>query len=196
LATTGRGRGLIRGLSAAIAATAFGCIAQAEPVEGPPSTSQSDPGWFRYLNARFGLRVDLPENGFHQELSPNGSGITLTSSGRGITINVHANWLGSILPDATDSTVRSIASLHQQAVAETRQKGGNVTYSIRHNEFYVISGNLGTMVYYERVAISPACPDVFNAIRVKYPQAIERELDPLVTRVSSSLRAVCPSRIE
>jgi hypothetical protein len=106
LATTGRGRGLVRGLSAAIAATAFGCTAQAEPVEGPPSTSQNDPGWFR------------------------------------------------------------------------------------------ISGTLGSMTYYERVAISPACPDVFNAIRLKYPQAIERELDRLVTRVSSSLRAVCPSRVE
>jgi hypothetical protein len=37
---------------------------------------------------------------------------------------------------------------------------------------------------------------VFNAVRVKYPQAIERDLDGLVSRVSSSLRAVCPPGTE
>jgi hypothetical protein len=181
---------------AAIAAAALDCAAHAAMVDEPPPVSQNDPGWFRYLNARFGLRVDLPETGFRQELSPTGSGITLTSPDRAITINVHANWLGSILPNATDSAGRNIASLHEQAMAETRQKGGNVTYSVRHDDFYIISGTLGAMVYYERVAISPVCPDVFSAIRVQYPPAIEREFDPLVRRVSLSLRAVCPSRIE
>jgi hypothetical protein len=194
--TTERWRGFGRGLSAAIAATALACTAHAAALETAPSAPPRDPGWVRYINARFGLRVDLPESGFRQTLSPDGHGVTLTSRDRAITIEVHANWLGSILPDATESAGKSIATLHGHAMAQTRQKGGSVTYSLRRDDFYVISGTLGATVYYERVAISPVCPDVFNAIRVKYPQAIEQELDRLVTRVSLSLRAACPSRVE
>ena len=92
-----------------------------------------DPGWFRYSNARYGLRVDLPDSGFRQALAPGGHGIVLTSPDRAVTIVVHAN---------------------------------------------------------------RRSPEVFNAIRVTYPQAIEQELDSIVTRVSLSLRAMCPSRIE
>ena len=164
--------------------------------EAAPPGPAGDAGWFRYFNARFGLRVDLPESGFRQTLSSDGHGVTLTSLDRAVTIDVHANWLDSILPGATGGAGKTIAALHDQAMEETRRKGGSVTYAVRRNDFYVISGTLGSTVYYERVAISPACPDVFNAIRVRYPQAIEQQLDRLVTRVSLSLRAVCPSRIE
>jgi hypothetical protein len=191
--TTGRWRGCIGGLLAAIAAAAVG-TAQGAMFDATASVARPEPGWVRYLNARFGLRVDLPESGFRQELLPDGHGVRLTSRDRAITIDVHANWLASILPAfAAD---RSIAALHEQAVAETRERGGNVTYSMRRGDFYVISGTLGASVYYERVAISPACPDVFSAIRVEYPQGIERELDRLVTRVSLSLRAMCPAPAE
>ena len=170
--------------------------AHAVVLAGAPPAPPDDPGWFRYINARYGLRVDLPESGFRQTLSPDGDGVTLTSSDRAITIAVHATWLDRILPGERGSADLSIAALHDQAMAETRQKGGRVTYSVRRSDFYVISGTLGPTVYYERVAISPACPGVFNAIRVTYPEAIEQELDAIVSRVSLSLRAMCPARIE
>ena len=179
--------------SAAIAAA---CAAHGETFGLAPPSERTESGWLGYLNARFGLRIDLPASGFRQQLSPDGSGITLTSLDRAVIIAVHANWLQSILPGATDRAGRSIASLHGQAIAETEQKGGDVTYSVQRDDFYVISGTIGSSVYYERVAISPACPDVFDAVRLTYPQALERALDPLVTRVSLSLRAVCPSRVE
>ena len=194
--TTGGRRTFTGGCLAAFAAVALTGAAHAQMLAAAPSVGQDDSGWFRYLNARFGLRVDLPESGFRQELLPNGFGMTLISLDRSVTIEVHANRLESILPAATGGPERSIAALHDEAMAATRQKGGRVTYSVRRNDFYVISGTLGPAVYYERVAISPACPDVFNAIRVTYPQAIEHALDGLVTRVSLSLRATCPSRIE
>ena len=194
--TTGRGFGFGGYVAAAIAAIALACAAHAAMYDAAPPAGQGGAAWFRYINARYGLRVDLPDNGFRQTLSPDGHGVTLTSSDRSITIAVHANWLDSILPVRTGSADTSIAALHDQAVAETRQKGGSVAYSIRRNDFYVISGTIGPAVYYERVAISPACPDVFNAIRLIYPQAIEHALDGLVTRVSLSLRALCPRPIE
>jgi hypothetical protein len=182
---------------AAIAAGATASTACAEAVSGGQLFGyQARVDWVRYLNARFGLRVDLPDKGFRRELTSNGSGMTLTSLDQAITIEVHANWVKSILPGETPGADRTIAFLHDQAVAQTWSRGGKVTYSVRHHDFYVISGTLGPMVYYERLAISPACPDVFDAIRVKYPQTIERELDPLVTRLSMSLRAICPAATE
>jgi len=166
-------------------------IGASQEIPSPPAAMQH--GWFRYHNARFGLRVDLPDAGFVRDLSPGGSGITLTSPDRAITIAVHANWTQSILPDATASAAQSVAQLLEQAIAKTRQHGGSVTYTVRHDDFYVVSGYLGGNVYYERLAISPACPHVFDAVRLTYPQAIEHTLEPVVTRVSLSLRAVCPT---
>jgi hypothetical protein len=194
--TAERGFGSRAGVSAAIAAAALACAAHAAGLVGRPSVPPDEPGWFRYINARYGLRVDLPDSGFRQALAPDGHGITLVSPDRAVIIAVHANWLDRILAAPSRSAGRSIAALHEQAIAETRQKGGSVTYSVRHDDFYVISGALGPAVYYERVAISPACPDVLNAIRVTYPQGVEQELDAIVRRISLSLRAMCPSRIE
>jgi hypothetical protein len=186
LVTTGRACIAIG--SAAIAVAALAWTACAAPI--------GELGWIGYLNARFGLRVDIPASGFRRDLSPTGTGLTLTSRDGAISIDVHANWLAGVLPEATRNAGQSITSLHEQAIAATRQKGGIIGTSVRRDDSYVISGTLGSMAYYERVVISPACPDVFDAIRVKYPQAIGRELDALVARMASSLRAVCPPSTE
>jgi hypothetical protein len=148
--------------------------------------------WFRYQNVRFGLSVDLPDIGLRRELASDGSGLTLTSGDSAITIQVHANAIRRILPDAGDDANRSAAALFAQTLAETRTRGGIITYGAQRDGFYAIAGALGDSIYYERLAISPDCPQVFGAVRMKYPAAIERALDTTVARLASSLRAVCP----
>ena len=185
---------VLAGVLAAIVTTA---AAAAETTGSVGPVPQGVPsGWVGYLNARFGLRVDLPASGFRHELAPNGSGVTLTSSDGAVTIVAHANRVASVLPAAGRDAAQNVATLLDDALAQTRRNGGSVTYSVRHSDFYVISGYLGDRIYYERLAISPACPGVFDAIRVTYPPHAKPALDPIVTRVSRSLQAVCPAPSE
>ena len=55
----------------------------------------------------------------------------------------------------------------------------------------MLSGQFKDTTYYERMAISPRCPHVFNRFRITYPKSKERELSKFVTRLSLSLRATC-----
>jgi hypothetical protein len=150
-----------------------------------------DSKWFRYLNSRFGVAIDIPTIGYRYEVPVNGCGVTLTSKNGSITITVYAHWVVNIVDDANNDVHQTISKMFDNAVAETSQKNGTVSYSVKKDDFYVISGKFGNDTYYERVNISPNCPAIFNSVRIFHPSSLERTLDGLVTRMSKSLRATC-----
>jgi hypothetical protein len=145
--------------------------------------------WFRYFNSRFGLAVDIPTKGYRYDVPDNGSGLTLQS--KLVTITLYAHFVSNLVPDATNNVQSSISQLFDDAIAQTLQKDGTVDYSVRKDDFYVISGMFDKNVYYERLTISAKCPGIFNSLRIFYPSSMERRLDGLVTRMSRSLRATC-----
>jgi hypothetical protein len=145
--------------------------------------------WFRYVNLRFGLAVDIPTKGYRYVVPVNGSGLTLQS--KLVTITLYAHFVSNVVPDATNNVQSSISQLFDDAIAQTLQKDGTVDYSVRKDDFYVISGMFDKNVYYERLIISAKCPAIFNSLRIFYPSSMERRLDGLVTRMSRSLRATC-----
>ena len=155
------------------------------------SGARIDGDWFRYINSRFGVAVDIPTKHFRYDVPVNGSGLTLTSFDRAVTVTVYAHWLINILDSANNDVKRSISILFDKAVVDTTSQNGTVTYSVRKDDFYVLSGNIGPNTYYERMMISSECPAIFNSLRVSYPQTLERSLNSLVTRMSRSLRATC-----
>ena len=181
--------------AAAVTAIAIGCVLNPPAIADVVTLSQL-PGarinseWFRYINSRFGLAVDMPARGYRYEIPVNGSGLTLSSSS-GVTITVYAHWVINLVEDATDDVRKSISRLFDNAVAETMTKGGSVEYSVMKDDFYVVSGRFDDNAYYERLTISPQCPAIFNSLRFFYPTSLERKLDALVTRMSTSLRATC-----
>jgi hypothetical protein len=155
------------------------------------SGARIDADWFRYINSRFGVAVDIPAKGYHYDAPVNGSGLTLTSFDHAVTITVYAHWLVNILDSANNDVKRSVSFLFDKALTDTTNQSGSVTYSVRKDDFYVISGSLGTNTYYERLTISSECPAIFNSLRIFYPQTLEHSLNLLVTRMSMSLRATC-----
>jgi hypothetical protein len=155
------------------------------------SGARIDSNWFRYVNSRFGVAIDIPTQGYRYELPANGSGLTLTSNDESVVITVSAHWVVNMFDGANNDVRKSISHLFDDAVADTIQKNGTVTYSVKKDEFYVISGNFGDNTYYERMTISPSCPAIFNGFRIFHPKALERSLDRVVTRMSNSLRATC-----
>jgi hypothetical protein len=153
------------------------------------SGARIDANWFRYVNLRFGLAVDIPTKGYRYDVPVNGSGLTLQSEL--VTITLYAHWVSNLVTDANNNVQNSVSQLFDDAISQTLEKGGTVDYSVRKDDFYVISGAFGKDVYYERRTISARCPAIFNSLRIFYPKSLERSLDRLVTKMSRSLRATC-----
>jgi len=155
------------------------------------SGARIDANWFRYINLRFGLAVDIPTRGYKYEVPQNGSGLTLASLSKPVVITLYAHWVINLFDAANNDVQRTISHLFDNTVAETRQKNGTVEYSVKEGNFYVISGQFGNNTYYERLTVSSECPAIFNALRIFYPRNIEKDLDYLVTRMSKTLTATC-----
>jgi hypothetical protein len=155
------------------------------------SGARIDDQWFRYINLRFGLAIDIPTTGYKYEIPVNGSGLTLTPPDRTTVITIYAHWVVNVVDSANNDVRRSVARLFDNAISETLQKGGAVEYSTKKDDFYVVSGRFGKNMFYERLVISATCPAIFNSFRIFHPAFLERTLDPLVTRMSNSLAATC-----
>jgi hypothetical protein len=161
------------------------------------SGKRIDKDWFRYTNTRFGLAIDIPARGYRYVLPVNGSGMAVISGDEKIWITIHAHFVvnhGTFSdPDDPDlgNAAASITRFYDDEVAETLAAGSTITYRVKKKHFYVLSGHFADTTYYERVAISPRCPHVFNRFRITYPKSKEGELSKFVTRLSRSLQATC-----
>ena len=155
------------------------------------SGARLDQSWFRYINPQYGVAIDIPASGYRYDVSADGSGLTLISVDKPVAITVYANRVRNVLEAANNDARRSIAMLFERRVAETVEKKGTVTYSVKNPDFYVISGNFNGDTYYERLTISAECPAIFSAVRIFHPTSLERSLDGVVTRMSRSFRATC-----
>ncbi len=155
------------------------------------SGARIDANWFRYINLRFGLAVDIPTRGYKYEVPENGAGLALSSLSRSVVITLDAHWVINHFDAANNDVQRTISHLFDNAVAETLQKNGTVEYSVKKGDFYVISGQFGNNTYYERLTVSSDCTAIYNALRIFYPRNIEKDLDYLITRMSKTLTATC-----
>ena len=155
------------------------------------SGAKIDNQWFRYVNRRFGLAIDIPTHDYSYDVPVNGSGLTLTSRDKATAITIYAHWVINVVDNANNDVSRSVSLLFDKAITETLEKRGTVEYSVKKDEFYVISGRFGNDMYYERLTVSPNCPAIFNSFRIFHPGHLEKTLDVLVTRMSKSLTATC-----
>jgi hypothetical protein len=155
------------------------------------SGARIDANWFRYINTRFGLAVDIPTRGYKYEVPVNSSGLTLSSPREEIVITLYAHWVVNVFEAANNDVQRTIAHLFDNAIAETLHKNGTVDYSARKEEFYVMSGHFGNSIYYERLIVSSRWPAIFNSLRIFYLKNMQKDLDLVVTRMSNTLTATC-----
>jgi hypothetical protein len=150
-----------------------------------------DANWFRYANRKAGVAIDIPTNGFRYEVPAGGADLTLTSDDGAITITVSAHGVKNVLGTAPGDARRSVARLFDTAVDNAIRKHGAITYKVKKDNFFVLSGVVDDNTYYERLNVSPSCPDGFGALRVFHRKSLTSRLNHLVTRMSLSLRATC-----
>jgi len=155
-----------------------------------------DANWFRYANRKAGVAIDIPTKGFRYDVPAGDSDLTLTSNDGAITITVSAHGVRKVLGTAPNDARQSIARLFDTAVDNAHRKNGAITYKVKKDNFFVLSGVVDDNTYYERLNISPSCPAGFSALRVFHRKSLTSRLNRLVTRMSLSLRATCQAEEE
>jgi hypothetical protein len=130
--------------------------------------------WSTYSNPRYGTTIDYPIDLFSAPDPPseNGDGqIIHTADGRAELIIYGLNNMDGERPDVYISRHVNL---------------DDVAYKKIGSDFYVVSGTRGTIIFYERCNFPN--DDVLNCFSVTYPAAEKAAWDPIVTRMSQSLR--------
>jgi hypothetical protein len=131
--------------------------------------------WAHYQNARYGTTIDYPQR-FRAGPEPdNGDGLTFASAD-GAVLRV---W-GSLNVEGHD-----IAGL--EAFLRESGKDERITYRAAGASWLVLSGLRGAELFYARYLISHR-GEVINAFDIAYSPARKAEYDPIVARLSGSLK--------
>jgi len=144
-----------------------------------PSGALAQPGetWATYRNDRFGTTIDYPRRFRPGRPPDNNDGLTF-SSPDGATLAVWA----SLNINSDDRVTLERATREAQAGHEIW------SYSARGENWFVFSGRRGPDgIFYKRYLLSHG-GDVINAFDLGYPEALKPDYDPIVTRISRSLR--------
>ncbi len=133
--------------------------------------------WATYANPRFGTTADYPADLFTvQDPSPeNGDGASFRTADGRAQLSIYGAY--NVENDTPQSYVAKIDEL----------KGA--TYKRVSSVFYAVSGASGADIYYDRCNFPPGNDDILNCFHITYPAAEKAVWDPIVTRISKSLRS-------
>jgi hypothetical protein len=132
--------------------------------------------WATYMNPRFGATVDYPATIFtvRDPAPENGDGQSFHSS------DGHAQLLIYGAYNTEGDTPQRYLEKHADE---------GVSYRRTTARTYVVSGTRKDQLFYERCNFQEGKNDIINCFTVTYPAAEKVAWDPIVTRLSKSLRA-------
>ncbi len=140
-----------------------------------PQAGQED--WTVYMNPRFGTTIDYPAGIFSQrDRAPeNGDGQTFRSADGRAKLSVYGTH------NVEDDTPRSYLDKYVD-----RQ---GVSYQRVTARFYAVSGIRDGVIFYQRCNFPDPPGDIIDCMDVSYPAAQKTAWNPIVARLSRSLRA-------
>jgi hypothetical protein len=169
-AGSGRQRGAWHKIILAVlACSPIACAAQAQ--------LQQPDLWDTYVDERYGTRVEYPSRFSVSEGEPaQGSGKRLVTPDQRAEIQIYS------LPNTAHYTPRSYLA------AKMRLDSAQLNYERVTPRFFAISADDEDRIYYTRCNFSEAGGGAIHCISLGYPRSEKREWDPIVTRISLSLR--------
>jgi len=132
-----------------------------------------------YTNERFDFSLLYPKDIVSPEAPPkNNDGLTFASPNENVVMKAfgYNNIQGDTIED-----------LYREALA---QEGRNVTYRIREDNWFVISGYEGDRVFYIKKTMAD---NNVLTLDVEYDRSLQNEFDPVVATVSDSFQTVADS---
>lgn len=139
--------------------------------------AQQREAWTTYRNARFGTTIEYPRRFRSGRPPDNNDGLTFTSPD-GATLAVWGSL--NINNDSRETLERA---------TREAQAGDEIwSYSARGENWFVFSGRRGRDgIFHKRYVLSHGGA-VINAFDLGYSEALKLDYDPIVTRMSRSLR--------
>jgi hypothetical protein len=141
-----------------------------------PDLAHAQEKWTTYRNDRFGTAIEYPGR-FRPGPPPDNNDGQRFAAGDGATLLV---W-GSL-----NIEERDVAGL-EAFLREDPKKGEQITYRAAGKNWLVLSGTRDDGIFYQRYLISHR-GEVVNAFEISYPAALGAAYNPIVARISKSLR--------
>jgi hypothetical protein len=149
------------------ALVAIPCVAFAQPVEK----------WTIYFNDRYGTTISYPTRFKPGEPPDANDGLSFTADDGA----EFAVW-GSF--NALEHDIAGLEAFLRGAPKD----GEKIIYRAAGKNWLVLSGTRGDRLFYTRYLLSHR-NEVENAFKISYPAALAATYDPIVTRMSKSLKA-------
>ena len=143
-----------------------------------PTLARAQNIWKIYKNDRFGTTIEYPSDKFRSLRPPdNGDGLAFEAADGGrFSVSAHRNINNDTLAEV------------EEFYLADRKPGEKITYRDKGPNWFVLSGTRGGTVFYERHLLSHQ-NELVNTLDMTYPARLEKAYDPIVTRMSRSLRA-------
>jgi hypothetical protein len=140
--------------------------------------ARADIGWQRFIEPELGTEADIPR-GLFSEAEPveRGFGQQFTSDDGQAVLAVYS-LRNEVRRDRPSEYVRNNFKLPRRAMEYARITG----------TFFAVSSVRGGQVYYSRCNFSHRSGGAIHCFDLKYPEREKRAWDPIVTRISLSLR--------
>jgi hypothetical protein len=141
-----------------------------------PGRAGAEEAWTTYHNTRFGTSIEYPARFRPGRPPDNNDGLSFIAAD-GATLSV---W-GSLNVEAHD-----VAGL-ETFLRESPQTGEQMTYRASGANWLVLSGTRGERIFYQRHLLSHQ-NQIINAFEISYPAALRARYDPIIARLSRTLR--------
>lgn len=136
--------------------------------------------YFTYQNSRYGYRIDVPEFLNNKRYADNGDGGIFYNDDESVSLSVYGH---HHLPELYSPMVTNVKQLFEH---EKRTRDYVINYDVQKDNWFVISGNRGDEVVYERYFFKS--DDTVNVFSIVYPRSREKEFDEIVTHISKSFK--------
>jgi hypothetical protein len=151
---------------------------QTSPVAAakPPAPSKTDDGWASYRDARFGFALNYPSEVFLPDPEASNEGKSFVSrDGRARLVISAVNAQGLTLAQ------------HRRSLMEGAYKGATFDYTPQRGTWFVLSGTLGTDMFYHRVTFS-CSGRALHGWQLVYPLSDRAVYDRIVEEVHRRYR--------
>ncbi|WP_022819054.1 hypothetical protein [Fusobacterium russii] len=158
------------------------------------SYSMEEKLYKEYYNARFGYSLDVPVENIKVNLeereADNGDGIMIIAD-QNITSSVFGGFFIS-MEDAADGIGASPETLKNYYNNSIKEHSNGLAYHIFKKDYCVISYLKNDVIYYEKIMLNERSGS-FVTVQFSYPKNKNKEMKPVVERVSKSLKVNLPS---
>jgi hypothetical protein len=154
----------------------FAAAAPATPT-APVAAATGPEGWTAYMNPRFGTTADYPVGIFSVRDRPpeNGDGQTFRSADGYAQLSIYG--------------MHNVESDTPQSYVDKYVDRQGVTFQRVTANFYAVSGLRDGAIFYQRCNFPAAPGDIVDCVHVSYPAGQKVAWNPIVGRLSRSLRA-------